>query len=49
MIEAILLGREAHRRPSFTGDGRTDGSDYAWVTWLPSEGRRRRATRLGWL
>jgi hypothetical protein len=27
-------------RPSFTGDGRTDGADYAWYVW-GSETRRR--------
>lgn len=26
------------QRPSFTGDGRTDGSDYAWFVWTPAGG-----------
>lgn len=28
------------RRPSFTADGRTDASDYAWFVWGPSRGGR---------
>ena len=28
------------KRPSFTGDGKTDGTDYAWFEWSPrAEGR----------
>lgn len=32
-------------RPSFTGDGKTDATEYAWYIWLP-EGRELPA--LGW-
>ena len=34
-------------RPSFTGDGKTDNSDYAWYIWIPPERRFGIAT-LGW-
>jgi hypothetical protein len=26
------------RRPSFSGDGKTDATDYAWFVWGPGEG-----------
>lgn len=32
-------------RPSFTGDGRTDGTEYAWFVWGLSGGRREHAER----
>lgn len=28
------------RRPSFTGDGKTDSADYAWFVWGPGRGGR---------
>lgn len=28
------------RRPSFTGDGKTDATDYAWFVWGPGRGGR---------
>lgn len=28
------------RRPSFTGNGKTDGTDYAWFVWGPGRGGR---------
>lgn len=27
------------KRPSFTGDGKTDATDYAWMVWLPQDTR----------
>lgn len=34
-------------RPSFTGDGKTDSADYAWVVWRGTT--ERGATQLDWL
>lgn len=35
------------KRPSFTDDGKTDSTDYAWVVWAGRTARG--ATRLDWL
>ncbi len=32
--------RVLDRRPSFTGDGKTDASDYAWFVWSPEAADR---------
>lgn len=34
------------KRPSFTGDGKTDGSDYTFVVWVKGN---KQPTQLGWL
>lgn len=34
-------------RPSFTGDGKTDGADYAFFVWGPDAGSA--PPRIGWL
>lgn len=42
------------KRPSFTDDGRTDNSEYAWYVWIPSsqyrdhDGHDARVAPLGW-
>lgn len=35
------------KRPSFTGDGKTDNSEYAWYLYLPT-GEQGRLPTLGW-
>jgi hypothetical protein len=32
------------RRPSFTADGKTDGTEYAWMVWYPPLGPRSTGT-----
>lgn len=33
-------------RPSFTEDGRTDATEYAWMVWTPERGRTRGALEV---